>query len=367
MPIQKYHYPNVDILRGFAAISVLVYHVIELYQWHSFPREGLLVWFRVGWIGVDLFFVISGFVIALSAFSGLEKSGYNFRKDFILRRLYRIVPLHYLTMAVFLIFVMPSFMFENLFNNLGSHLIFIHNLFPKLHGGINGVNWSLGTEMQFYLLIMIIAPWLKVANFWKILIIFLSISWLWRYGVTIFVPPSQELGTFTQFVAATQLPGMLDEFLVGILLARLVRSEYGSKFVNAKLKSGFGFFVLLVVSIIATIVALSIYWKNTTYWDSNLMIVFYHTLVAITCGLILLVFCCLEIRGVLNFTLWPLRYLGTISFGIYLWHLPVILSLQRVQWIYPKLALYLTFGLTILLASMSYHFFENPLISKVKK
>ena len=54
------YFPNLDLLRAFAAISVLVLHVIELTGWKNFPIEGPLTWFRIGWMGVDLFFVISG-------------------------------------------------------------------------------------------------------------------------------------------------------------------------------------------------------------------------------------------------------------------------------------------------------------------
>jgi len=76
------YFENIDLLRAFAAISVLVYHVIELSSWKSFPINGLLSWFRIGWMGVDLFFVISGFVITLSAFSILENN--NLKKYRIL-------------------------------------------------------------------------------------------------------------------------------------------------------------------------------------------------------------------------------------------------------------------------------------------
>ena len=62
---KSYYFDTIDILRGFAAISVVVYHVIEHFQWSNFPATWPWLWFRVGWMGVDLFFVISGFVIGL--------------------------------------------------------------------------------------------------------------------------------------------------------------------------------------------------------------------------------------------------------------------------------------------------------------
>ena len=159
MQQKSYYFDTIDILRGFAAISVVVYHVIEHFQWNNFPATWPWLWFRVGWMGVDLFFVISGFVIGLSAFSEIDKRGeHAFRPGFFRRRLARIVPLHYLTMLVFIAFISPHLLFQHLFLNLGSHLLFLHNLVPQLHGASNGSNWSLATEMQFYVLMLLIAP-----------------------------------------------------------------------------------------------------------------------------------------------------------------------------------------------------------------
>ncbi|MFM1802472.1 MAG: hypothetical protein RJA81_1824, partial [Planctomycetota bacterium] len=52
---KKLHYPMIDALRGFAALSVIVYHVIDHIQWKNFPITGMIGdWFRVGWMSVDL-------------------------------------------------------------------------------------------------------------------------------------------------------------------------------------------------------------------------------------------------------------------------------------------------------------------------
>lgn len=103
--------------------------------------------------------------------------------------------------------------------------MFVHNLNINLHGAINGSNWSLATEMQFYVLMLLVAPWIRTGRWWAIAAVFIGLAWAWRYGVTLFVQQSSQLGPFPVFVAATQLPGMLDEFVAGLLLARLVRSE----------------------------------------------------------------------------------------------------------------------------------------------
>lgn len=366
-PSRSNYFPTIDILRGFAAISVVVYHVIEHFGWKDFPSEGPLSWFRIGWMGVDLFFVISGFVIGLAAFSGIDKHGsQEFRGHFFRRRIVRIVPLHYFTLLIFLVFIMPAILFENFWQNLISHLVFVHNLSINLHGSINGVNWSIGTEMQFYLLMMFLAPWLRVAKLWKPFLLFIGIAWLWRYGVTVFIAPDQNLGTFPIFVASTQLPGMLDEFAVGILLARFVRSEKGTSilgYFNNGAKVG----IIWLLAGLLVYLTLSIFWQFASYWDHPLMVIMFRTLLALCFGILLFAACIVTPAGWLGTLAKPFYYLGTISYGIYLWHLPVLLSLKRVQWLSPEQFLPLTLGITLIFAAVSWHCFEQPLIQKYSR
>lgn len=77
-------------------------------------------------------------------------------------------------------------------------------------------------------------------------------------------------------------------------------------------------------------------------------------------------FCCLRDYPSVQVKrlLWPLTYLGEISFGIYLWHLPVLLSLKRLNWLSFEQIVVLALVLTITLASVSWHFFERPLMQK---
>jgi peptidoglycan/LPS O-acetylase OafA/YrhL len=79
-PLQSGFFPGLDLLRGFAAISVVIYHVVELFDWQRLSGDILVCrWFRVGWMGVDLFFVISGFVVTLSALKLFERNPAGWR------------------------------------------------------------------------------------------------------------------------------------------------------------------------------------------------------------------------------------------------------------------------------------------------
>ncbi|MBC7917212.1 MAG: acyltransferase [Rhodoferax sp.] len=351
------YFPSIDILRGFAAISVVVYHVIEIFEWKSYPIEGLAVWFRIGWMGVDLFFVISGFVIALSAFSEIDKHGPTaFRNPFMRRRLARIVPLHYLTCLVFVALVVPQLLFGGIFWNALTHLLFIHNLFPGFHGAINGANWSLGVEMQFYLLMLVLAPWIQRANLWRLAGVFVLSAWAWRLGCTILYPVVGDQGAGELFQISSQLPGALDEFVAGILLARFVCTERGSVLLKKAKLWG------LPLAAAGVWVTQFIFWRYT-YWDIPAMVVFFKSLLALACVLTVFAACTLNARWWLVLTK-PLRYLGVISYGIYLWHLPVLLTLKELKWLTPQQALPYALALTICLAMVSWHWVEKPFIRR---
>ncbi|MBN5273128.1 acyltransferase [Serratia marcescens] len=358
----KYHFDSIDILRGFAAVSVVVYHVIEHFNWTSFPTNWPWLWFRFGWMGVDMFFVISGFVIAMSAFNQLDRSGKDkFFVPFMKRRLNRIIPLHYLTLVVFVVFISPYLIFNHFAINLASHLLFIHNFSYDLHGAINGSNWSLGVEMQFYILIALTAHWLKHVKWWVLLLCSLGISYAWRLAAVYLVDIQQPLGIFKLFVSATQLPGMLDEFAVGILLARLLTSQFGHRLVSNRKYSTVS---LMCAAVALTTGAMCIYLKYASFWNYPLMVIFFRTLLAAAFGMIVLTLCSLKITPLLKRILYPLYYCGTISYGIYLWHLPILLSIKKLDWLTHSQSLALVLVLTLLMASLSWHFFEKHFIKK---
>jgi peptidoglycan/LPS O-acetylase OafA/YrhL len=154
-PIQRI--PALDGLRGLAALVMVLYHLFVA-GWSNSPSIHLLQKFTTaGWVGVDLFFVLSGFLITRILLNSLDSS--SFFSTFYARRTLRIFPVYYL--VVILVIAFPSVLavrwsglqwvyLANLQNNLG---FFISSPWFKAHppdlAGIQHL-WTLGLEQQFY-------------------------------------------------------------------------------------------------------------------------------------------------------------------------------------------------------------------------
>jgi peptidoglycan/LPS O-acetylase OafA/YrhL len=207
--------------------------------------------------------------------------------------------------------------------------------------------------MQFYVLILILGPWIARQASWKMLALFVGVAWVWRYGTALHIPVESANGPVRLFMASTQLPGTLDEFAAGVLLAKLLRSERGQLWLQR-----YGLWSL-PVAVGAVWAVLTLFW-GYTYWDKLLMVVFFKSALAFAFFWVLLAACSLDSPLWVKAT-WPLRYLGTISYGIYLWHLPVLLTMHDLPWLGPERALPIVISLTLALAAFSWHFFEKPL------
>lgn len=362
----KLHFENIDILRGFAAIIVMLYHVVVLGNFITFPHWGPFQIIRNGWMGVILFFVISGFVITLSLGRENITNPITVRVNFMVRRWFRIAPLYYFTILIFVSFLQPHLIFlpaRSLAAHFGTHLLFIHNLFPQTQGSIDGPNWTIALEMQFYLLMALLIRKLFTWKISKLAVLFCLSAWIWRFSTTLYLEPGNSDSNIQSYLS-NLLPGVLDQFLVGILLAILwIRSEKeNSKFSKLLEKSARNFSILFLVFIVLFSLCLRMV-THIDYWGSTLMIVFFRSLLAITFGLLVLASITFPIKK-LPFLL-PFRYLGKISYGIYLWHIIVLSTiLDRMPWLSGYKLMLTVCGFTLSLASMSYHLIEKPMITK---
>ena len=350
-------FANIDKLRGFAALSVLVYHVIEHTHWNDFPAQGFNFWWRIGWMGVDLFFVISGFVIFLSANALYDKYGENWRRVYSVHRLARIAPLYFLTLAIFWCLISPELLllpWKDLLFQLITHALFIHNLFPSTQGAINGVNWSIGVEMQFYVFVLLAFNWLRRASPGMVLFVLCGVASLWKFGLFLLFP---DATVAQRWFMTIQLPGTLDEFGFGIAACKLMMSH------RRELPALINPWQRLGLMILGVSMMLFLFLQVGQYWDSLWVVTFFRIIMGLAGALLILAATAYPERVPFHL-LRPLDYLGEISYGIYLWHLPVILSLQRLNLPAGSQFLTLTIIVTILLAALSYHLLERPWLMK---
>lgn len=143
------HAPGLDTLRALAILLVLGMH---------YPRSGAPAWFldltRYGWTGVDLFFVLSGFLIGRQLLAPLAHGGRPALGDFYLRRLFRILPSYWVVLAVYAL-VPPAREHAELAAPVWRYLTFTQNL--ALEGGAFAHAWSLCVEEHFYLVLPLLA------------------------------------------------------------------------------------------------------------------------------------------------------------------------------------------------------------------
>src|SRR5438445_5854386 len=148
------HIPALDGLRGWAILLVLLTHIAAPLRW-STP---LLVISSYGWVGVDLFFVLSGFLITGILIDSKPHTGYL--KSFYVRRILRIWPIYFLLLAVvFLVtpYLGRAFEFPHSYYRWEYYVFYLQNVWLKDFGPAPlQMTWSLAVEERFYLLLPLV-------------------------------------------------------------------------------------------------------------------------------------------------------------------------------------------------------------------
>ncbi|GAB4093394.1 acyltransferase family protein [Flaviaesturariibacter terrae] len=141
------HLPALDHLRALAILLVFFYHYGHLFPHPAWTFEGG----RFGWTGVDLFFVLSGYLIAGGLFSELKKTGQLSLRRFYIRRFWRIIPPYVLVLMLY--WLVPVLRERGTPAPLWKYLTFTQNIGLDLgrHSSFSHA-WSLCIEEQFYAL-----------------------------------------------------------------------------------------------------------------------------------------------------------------------------------------------------------------------
>ena len=361
-------------LRGFAALWVLLFHV-----WGAAGPRRMLVevgglaldftpLFSIGWAGVQVFFVLSGFLLALPHVDWC--AGHRGRPrtlPYLARRCARVLPGYYLQLAILLAL---AWHVEGRWPiaDAGSALGYLTMAFVPGPLGVpqlNDVWWTLPIEFSFYLVLPLLARLLHGRRIWMLLALAGCAMVAWRW-LTVQVWAA-ELAPGGRFLLGYQLPGSLDSFALGMAAALAFRAGLADWLAASRRRRE-----LLALAGIAATGAL-LYWMHHGYraywtlapisflWTPSFCLAVAAVVLGAAGGSAILH------RLLANR---PMRYLGTVSYGIYLWHNPMLRWLQDVPvpfegyalpWLLSACA-----GATVLVAALSWHWVERPLIAWVR-
>ena len=357
------HIAELDGLRALAVLLVLLVH----FGPHASIGSPLWKIESIGWIGVDLFFVLSGFLITGILLDTREDRLYY--KNFYLRRTLRVFPLYYVVIFLGLA-IQIAWHDESIIHNLYEtswFVVYLGNIHVafKNHAplaGFLGPFWSLQIEEQFYLIFPFLVKNLRQKALFWMLVCVIVLSGPLRWGLYL-LSPHRELLQYTT------LPCRMDGLALGALLALRVRmSQWWIRPATVTL-GGAGL-----------LSGLFIYLSWGGYdWSTPRIRTFGYSIVALTFASVVL--WVLRFRGGWQ-TSWlriaPLQYLGKISYGIYLLQALIFVLVRKLSthfgvslfvegdwhsttWVHFCLLV----GIIVLSASISWHFLERP-ISKLK-
>jgi peptidoglycan/LPS O-acetylase OafA/YrhL len=216
---------GLDHLRAFAITIVFLYHYGGIFahpQWIN-------TIFDFGWTGVDLFFVLSGYLISSQLFSSIAHKNQVDFKTFFIKRFFRIIPPYLLVVAVYYFFpfthergdTAPAWKLLTFTQNLGLDL--------RTQGSFSHA-WSLCIEEQFYLLLplvlMALVYFKKVQKGWMILVFLFALGFFARYFIWQYILQFSEAPSFRiLWMKWLYYPtyARLDGLLVGVSIAAIFR------------------------------------------------------------------------------------------------------------------------------------------------
>jgi len=371
-PAKRPHFKNLDALRFLAAFSVFLFHFFsELKSFIPISDDNLLykgitAFTSKGLLGVNFFFVLSGFLITyLIIFEIKHQKSFNL-KHFLIRRTLRIWPLYFIIIVIgFLLFPLLFLDYETK-HHLINYAFFLAN-FDEIWYGVNdSVNfltspWSVAVEEQFYLvwgILLLGLSKLKKFNLITLVVFLLGLSLVFRF-----------LNFKDLRVIYYHTFAVMPDILIGALLAY---SYFKKSTWIEKLKKLSKLKIALIYCIGITLILLK------TKLFTNYFIVFERYTIALFFAFILIdqihlrnsVF---KIGKVKLF-----NHLGKISYGLYMYHLVVLFVLQKLMILlidtfninyYTIVFLYFILGIlgTYILSIISYHSIEKPFLVLKKR
>ena len=353
---------ELDGLRGVAILLVISFHYLNNQLFDSGNKWGQLVasGTQFGWLGVDLFFILSGFLIGTILIA--NKHSQNFFKTFFVRRVVRIVPNYFLLLICFTIiwkfglFSNNIYLWENNTIPLWSYYAMLHNVYMAIQNSFGNnaltITWSIGVEEQFYIIFPFVVYFLNVRLLPFVLAALIVFAPIFRAQFHTWLP--------TYVV----LPARLDGLCMGFLIAWL--NNKGLLLAHKKQLTKF----LILEIIVVTLACGYFYWKYDDLGPVK------HTLFAlIFSGFVILALIQPKSNYAALLRTKALVWIGQISYSLYLFH-TLVLGLaheftvgktNRIRSIADIAVTIAAFFVSLLLSWLIYSWLEKPMVMIGKK
>lgn len=329
--------PELDGLRGIAVILVLFRHAVRPFLEKGEPPDPTLGWdvstfMANGWIGVDLFFVLSGFLITHHILGLRDRNNGDWHwKPYLQKRALRIIPAYYAVLFLAVVGAFPYFDVtpELLSLRVTYHMLILQDYLPS---NIVVAFWSLGVEEKFYLLAPLLI--LARANAKSLSGRMSTIVMLLFLGIALRVHSaigSTDVDSYDQFFFTFRSPFhmTMDPILFGVLIALVYRSKHEFPVLTSRPVAGIAFWIGTVLFL--TLSCSHEMMRDITWWDKTIQpTAVAFAFAAITYGLIFG-----GGPGAL-FRSTVLFITARISYSLYLIHMPLVpLSLALADHLAP--------------------------------
>jgi peptidoglycan/LPS O-acetylase OafA/YrhL len=355
---KKLYFSNLDGLRAIAVLLVVAWH-IEIHKVRFGFKQ--LYFNDLGFIGVSIFFILSGFLITYILLVEKEINHHVNFKGFYMRRILRIWPLYFFAL-LFGVFIYPRGMDLSTFAMCLFLCPNIPFMMMHLHPFVQPI-WTIGVEEQFYLFQ---PQFFRIKNSKLMLLCIISL--------TILLIIIKQLGAKFPNISLIATAGnylyffRIDQLLMGSITA-IILYNYKNKKASKRwlIRLGCNKYVQLIAWV---------YFAGHIFTPSLFNYLFAFQTVFILSVVIIVINLCIPKTSIIQLDNRYIRYIGKVSYGIYLLHNIVLISILYLLKTYfnnlgpilTNLVIYgLTFPLAILLAGISYKYYESYFLKlKVK-
>lgn len=364
--------PALTGLRGFAALWVLLFHIWAMSGGPALKIPGLesvqgSSLFSVGWAGVDLFFCLSAFLLVLPyarwRYQGAARPDTG---RYLLRRALRIYPAYLFQLLIILgLAVIVSGQPLPTLHELVAHLLLWFNVGWNWVSPRVGVWFTLPIEFSFYLLLPFLAPLIDRRRWPWLLCGAIAVTVGFRYAMHLVY---SDEPVPVRVIVIERLPGRIDQFVIGMLAGASLVAAHLRGWRPARLNLWFVGGLLGLILCCTAIIHVA-----DRYWFGHWLLFSWHTVFSACLVPILLASAWQAPLAMVLLANRALRYLGKVSFALYLWHMPILLWILPwipAEWSPEEKMLALLVSVlpaSLLVAELSWRWIELPFLERKPK